>query len=129
MIRIKILSGPHAGKEREVTEVMNIPPQDLLEQLWQLGSHWEIDYSHASQAEMFDWGRADLVTRCMRALFAGLPVTFLGEVYQTSDLNQVPALASKLDDAIGDSGYVVTFEQDDRHGLTVVAVEREHKLQ
>ena len=119
MIFITIVSGPHAGKTREISEDMNVPSHELLVQLWQMSSVWEIDFSRATPAEMLAWGRADLGVRCIRALFAGLTVSFLGELYKASIQEDASAMVAKVEDVIVQSGHFVGIEYDDERGVCI----------
>lgn len=110
MIRMKCLTGPYAGKVRELGPEIN--PVDLLEAFLQHGWEWEIDYSQATGNEAVRWVRADLAMRAIRAMKKSLPVSFMGKVYTD------PA---QLEDAIAYSGKGVSLGQDDETGMEIVA--------
>jgi hypothetical protein len=114
MIRITALTGPHAGKTRSVPE--GIDPQQLLMDFFRHGWEWRIDYTQATEEEAFLWGRQDLVARCIRALHRGLPVRFLDREFR--GLAQV----QEMEDAIADSGRMITLGRDDEEGVEVIAV-------
>ena len=114
MIFIKALNGPHTGKVRDVSSLIN--PEELLRSMLEHGWTWEINYSQATPEEKFVWGRVDLITRCVRALTQNLPVIFLGKVYDD---------AGELEDAIVASGRMVSLGRDDEHGVTILAGDRE----
>ncbi|MBI2612202.1 hypothetical protein HYW59_00080 [Candidatus Kaiserbacteria bacterium] len=133
MIVIKILSGPHAGKEREVNNNMyegaEIDPVQLLHQLVNIGSVWKIDFSRANPAEIIDWGRADMVARIMRALVHGRVVEFMGVQYRAQSRDEIPRLAGEIEDAIVYSGHHVVVARDDENGVLIEIGQREHPLQ
>ena len=133
MIIIRILSGPHAGKEREVRDNMyegtEINPLQLLRQLVEIGSMWRIDFSQATPAEVLDWGRADMVARIMRALERGRVVEFMGVQYRAQALDDLPRLAGEIEDAIVYSGHFVVVARDDENGVLIDVGQREHPLQ
>lgn len=133
MIVIKILSGPHAGKEREVRDNMyegtEINPLQLLGQLVQIGSVWKIDFSQASPAEVLDWGRADMINRIMRALLRGRVVELMGKEYRAQYRDDILRLAGEIEDAIVYSGHHVVVARDDETGVLIETGQREHPLQ
>lgn len=133
MIVIRIVSGPHAGKVRELHDNVHggveFDPIELLRQLVQLGSRWQIDYTAASKNEKLDWFRADLSCRVVRALLEGRPVFFEGKRYQAASKEDVGNLTGEIEDAIAGSGHYVTVVSDDEHGVRIGAGQREHPLQ
>ena len=72
MIRIRLLSGPYAGQEREIPADAN--PADFIAAILQHGWDWQVDYFQATEEEKFLWFRQDLVARCVRALSKGRQV-------------------------------------------------------
>jgi hypothetical protein len=133
MIIIKIVSGPHAGKSRRIQNGKyrgtEISPVALLDQLFQIGSRWEIDYRRATADEALEWGRADLMMRIVRALMEKRSVTFLGTAYRVNSSDEVPAIAQQVEDAISTSGFNVTVEHDDETGVLIGTLGTEHRVQ
>ncbi len=130
MIKIKILSGPYAGKEREITEEMGVDPHPLFMEFVRFGYRWHVDYSRANESEKFQWWREDLAARIVRALREGRPVFFQDVEYRSSSSrDEVFEVAGKIEDAIVGSGYFVTVGYDDERGVLIATGPREHKLQ
>jgi predicted kinase len=86
---------------------------DMLSRCVRHGDHWSIDYSWATPEETFRWFRADMVCRAILAHQEGRPVYFEGREY--ADLQ-------KWEDAVADSGQMVTIDRDDETGYWVVGV-------
>ena len=132
MIIIRILSGPHAGKERVVRDNMyegaEINPLRLLQQLVRLGSRWHVDFSEATRDEILEWGMADMVNRIMRAFVEGRPVFFQDKRYQASSIEEARRLSGEVEDAIVYSGHHVVVARDDENGVLIETGQREHPL-
>ncbi len=133
MITIKILSGPHAGKVRElhdnVHEEDEINPDVLIWSLVQMNSTWEIDFSQASENELFEWGRADIISRVMRALMKGLSVEFQGLHYFLAKIADLETVVGTLEDAIVGCGMNIFLAKDDETGVLISCHSREHQVQ
>lgn len=116
MIKIKCLTGPHAGQAR--TPPPEMAPAELFASLVRHGWIWEVDYSAATEQEVLLWFRAELYARIMRALNARRPVTFMDRFHLVlgDDPNVV---AQKLEDDIVSSGRLVTIDSDDEKGLAI----------
>ena len=78
------------------------------------GFGWKIDYQRAQELEAHLWMVADLTARILRALMRGLPVTFDGCTWRGLDQ------AGSIEDAVVESGAMVTIESDDESGLVIV---------
>lgn len=117
MVKIKCLTGPHAGIVR--TPSSNLEPAQVLGSMVNHGWHWEIDFSRASREEIIAWGGADLMARAIRAVQEGRGAFFMGEEYSSMDELQA------FEDAIYYSGYMVHVASDDDDGLRVVTVQPE----
>src|SRR3989338_10806748 len=80
-MRVTILSGPYAGRTREVPP--GISPVSFLFQLaeadWRWKVHWGVG---APTTEEFEWARADIAARIIRALAHGRVVRFMGREYR-----------------------------------------------
>lgn len=111
MVKMKLTSGPHRGRVRDVSRVTE--PLELLASCIKYGWGWKIDYSQSSDAEKFEWGRVDMSARITRALATGLPVTFLGQKYNGLQSAQA------VEDAIIASNRMVTVARDDDRGVVV----------
>jgi len=120
MIKVTILSGPHAGKTRVAPA--NIKPENLLGDIAKHEWEWRVDYSQATEEEQFFWFRQDLSCRIVRALRARRPVRFMGRVFQLSNLTDTDELmrrVGEVEDAIVESGFNVSLERDDDSGVVV----------
>lgn len=117
MIKIAVLSGPHAGKERVVPE--GLEPMGLLTEFASRDWKWSVDFSKATQSELLDWGRADMVARILAALQHGRSVWFQGAEYRVEELADLPRVAGEVEDAIAYSGLMVKVESDDENGVTI----------
>jgi hypothetical protein len=120
MIKMKALTGRHAGKVREVAS--GISAQQILYEFCVLGWEWEIDYSAATEEEKYQWFRHDLSSRIVRALRAGRSVRFLKKIYRVADVSDTDELmfvAGKIEDTIVASGFNVSLERDDETGVVV----------
>lgn len=118
MVRMKLLSGPYKGRVRDVS---NQNSQEMLTSVFQHGWSWEIDYSHATSSEKYEWGRWDMVFRILRALKNGKTVEFMGKTYQAQSAADLPEVAQEIEDAITSSGRMVTVDQDDENGVLIGA--------
>jgi hypothetical protein len=120
MIKVSILSGPYTGQTREIPA--SIPPEELLGELLNQGWDWSVDYSQATEEEIFLWFREDLSCRVVRALRAGRSVRFLGKEYRVkvpTDQSELMDVVGQVEDAIVESGRRVSIEKDDEAGLVV----------
>jgi len=129
MITITALTGPYAGKVREVTEEMGIDPMALLREFAGHDWKWWVDFSRATEREAFLWGRADMVARIMAALAHGRSVTFAGAVYRVDNPDALLTVAGAVEDAVVESGYNVRVESDDAHGVMIGTGGTEYKVQ
>lgn len=118
MIKMSALTGPHAGKTREVTE--KIGPEVIWEFL-KKGWAWSIDYSSATDMESFAWFRIDLMARVVRALQNGLPVEFEGVRYATTTETAWDIVAQEIEDVVGNCDKLITLEWDDERGVKIVS--------
>lgn len=118
MIKMKMLSGPHAGK---VSDTSGLQPEELLSSALEHGWQWEIDYSQATEEEKFRWLAQDIAVRCVRALAAGLPVRFMDRTFQirSKDPEQFRQVAGELEDLIVNSGRIITLGSDDENGVVI----------
>jgi hypothetical protein len=112
-ISIKMKKGDLVGRAWLVVGWQDADPITILAELVTGRSHWEIDYSQATPEETFRWFRADMVCRAILAQKEGRPVYFEGREY--ADLQ-------KWEDAVADSGQMVTIDRDDKFGYWVVGV-------
>lgn len=117
MIGVTCLSGPFAGRTR--IPPANMDPAELFASLVQHGWTWEVDYSGATEEEILVWFRAELVARMMRALRAGLPVSFMGRQYQLQPSDDLAVVAQELEDAVVASNRLITIDSDDERGLVI----------
>jgi hypothetical protein len=117
MIKITALSGPHAGKDRVVPE--GFDPMGLLTEFSSRDWKWSVDFSQATQSELFDWGRADMVARILAALQHGRSVWFQGTEYRVERTEDLPHVAGEVEDAIAYSGLMVKVESDNDDGVSI----------
>ena len=117
MVIIKALSGPFAGKEKELFPYEN--PMGFFTSMYRHGWRWESDYSRATQEEIVRIFRAEIIVRLMRALFAGLPVIFMNKTWHAGDKSEVEKMAQEIEMAIVESGMMITIESDDENGLVI----------
>jgi hypothetical protein len=127
MIKITALSGPHVGKERVVPE--GFDPMGLLTEFASKDWKWSVDFSRATQAELFDWGRADMVARILAALQHGRSVWFQDVEYRVEKLEDLPHVAGEVEDTIAYSGLMVKVESDDSDGVAIGVGGTEHPIQ
>lgn len=117
MIKITALSGPHIGKERVVPE--GFDPMSLLSEFASRDWKWSVDFSQATQSELLEWGRADMVARILAALQHERSVWFQDVEYRVEKLEDLPRVAGEVEDAIAFSGLMVKVESDDSDGVTI----------
>ena len=117
MVKIKILSGPFAGRTREIPEEAD--PMVMFTSLVRHGWTWEVDYSGSTEGEIFLWFRAELAVRIIRALQRGLPVRFLDREWRVEPGGNILQVTQDLEDAIVASGRLMTIDSDDERGLVV----------
>ena len=127
MIKVTALSGPHAGKKRVVPE--GFDPMGLLTEFASKDRKWSVDFSQATQSELFEWGRADMVARILAALQHGRSVQFQDTEYRVERLEDLPHVAGEVEDAIAYSGLMVKVESDDSDGVTIGVGSTEHPMQ
>ncbi len=123
MITIKCLNGPYAGVIRKLVG-LNLPfnPMELLGQMIKKNWSWKIDYTQATKEEMFEWFKADLVARIIRALLQNRFVQFMDQRWQAKPADDLLELAQKIEDYIADSGFNITIVSDDANGLIIRTV-------
>jgi len=117
MIQITALTGPHAGKVRDATGFPN--PLELLREFAEHDWKWRIDWSRATTEEAFQWGVADLASRIMAALLHERAVWFRDVEYRARTPADIQRVAGVVEDAITESGHMVTVESDDDHGVRI----------
>lgn len=126
MITIAALSGPHAGKVREVPE--GFDPMALLREFAGHDWKWQVEFSAATERETFLWARADVVARIMAALLHGRSVSFDGTTYRAERIEDLERVVGEVEDAIVDSGYMVRVERDDDEGVVIGTGDTEHSV-
>lgn len=120
MISITLRSGPFIGTTKVIGK--DISPESFFHELFLSGWRWEVDYSQASIEEQHRWFPVDLASRCARTICNGLPVKFLGKLYQADQKNKAEQfkLICELEEAIVASGNrPVTIERDDDNGVII----------
>jgi hypothetical protein len=127
IIKITALSGPHAGKDRVVPE--GFDPMGLLTEFASKDWKWSVDFTQATQTELFEWGRADMVARILTALQHGRSVRFQDTEYRVERPEDLPHVAGEVEDAIAYSGLMVKVESDDSDGVTIGVGSTEHPMQ
>lgn len=110
MIKITLLSGPHAGQICTIPEA--VKAQDMISSLAQHGWEFSVNYSQATEQEKFEWGRQELGYRAAVALSSGRKLRFLGQDY--SDIGA-------FEDAIVTSGRMVYIARNDEEVFEVGA--------
>lgn len=116
MVTVTFLSGPNAGRPRDVTDA---DPHGFFAALLQQGWTWVVDYSGADETETHMWFRAELVARVIRALSTGKCVQFLDRTFQVLEGQEVLDVAQSVEDAVVGSGRLVTIDSDDERGLVI----------
>ena len=126
MIRMKMLTGPYAGEARVIPKEFD--PAEFMHSLFQHGWKWEIDYSQATDEEIYFWFRQDIAIRCVRAIMADLPVKFMDRVFQTKseDPEVIKKIIGEIEDTIADSGRLITLQSDDEKGVIIAESGFEH---
>ena len=127
MIKVAVLSGPHIGKERVVPE--GFDPIGLLTEFASKDWKWSVDFTQATQSELLDWGRADMVARILAALQHGRSVRFQDTEYRVEKLEDLPRVAGEVEDAIAYSGLMVKVESNNDEGVTIGIGGTEHPMQ
>jgi len=127
MITVKALSGPHAGKYRVVPE--GFDPMGLLTEFASKDWKWSVDFTQATQTELFEWGRADMVARVLAALKHGRSVQFQDTEYRVERPEDLSHVAGEVEDAIAYSGLMVKVESDDENGVIIGIGGTEHPMQ
>lgn len=140
MIKIKALTGPHAGKVREVPA--NVPANGLLAQFLANGWEWSLDFCRATSEEKLEWGRHDMSCRAVRALARGLPVHFAGREYRLPEAARDPNVSAEVykialaqvgqafeDDVVSSRFGGVYLVSDDENGVVIGTAGSEEKLQ
>ena len=117
MIKITITSGPLAGRTRAMPAEMN--PHEMFASLTAHGDQWSVDYSAATEEEVFLWFRAELITRIVRALQEGWPVKFLDQEFHLEAGGDLYSVGQTIEDVIVASGRMITIDSDDEEGLVV----------
>ena len=127
MITITALTGPYAGKVREVPE--GFDPMPLLREFASHDWKWRVDFSRATERETFLWARADMVARIMSALVHGRTVTFNSVTYRADAPNDIAHVAGEVEDVIANSGYMVHVERDDDEEVVIGIGDTEYLMQ
>jgi hypothetical protein len=121
MIRVKILTGPLAGRESDMPETVN--PNQLLQVFVRDRVRWKIDYTNATPDEVFAWGGADVTGRIMLALLEGRLVRFADPAgpreWRASSENEVIPVANEIQNVVAISGYDISIGSDDEHGFVM----------
>lgn len=116
MIKMKITTGPHAGKVRDVTYQ---DPEALIGFCFLQGWGWEIDYNWATVGERFEWGRQDMILRIVRAIQESRPIKFMDRVYLAETPEEKIEVAQQVEDAVANSGRMVTIVHDNARELLI----------
>lgn len=119
MISLTAITGPYAGQTREAKDVL---PEDILGDFLIQGWEWSIDYSQGTEEEKFLWFRQDLSCRIVKAIKEGRSVSFLGKMYRVEagySADELIRAVGEIEDAIANSGRMVSIEYDDRTGLAI----------
>lgn len=117
MIKLQALSGPYTGSVREVPNGM--PPMNLLTEFASNDWKWSVDFSQATQSELLDWRRAEMVARILAALQHGRSVWFQDTEYRVEELEDLLRIAGDIEDAIAYSGLMVQVESDNENGVVI----------
>lgn len=107
MIKIMITSGPRMGQTVQIVDGKSAitglsvgDPVDVLQDLVTRGWAWKLKFSSATDQEVIEWGRADMIVRILRALFQGLSVHFDGQEYSLKGGLPVELVVGAIEDAI-----------------------------
>lgn len=128
MVRIRILSGPYAGRERtsDKARLAGIDPQVLLTDLARQGYRWAVDFSDASEEEALEWGLADMVGRILAAAMDGRAVRFMGRRWNFTGIDfassEAQTMVGEIEDAIVYSGRNIGVLIDDWVSDLVIGV-------
>lgn len=127
MIRISLLSGPHAGQQRASADIpADVDPVDLMVDLARHQWRWQIDWSAATSEELLLWGPADLVGRIFAAALAHRTVRFMGQRWDFADVDadsqEFAEMIGEIEDTIVDSGRNVGVLSDDWASDLVIGI-------
>lgn len=127
MVKVTIITGEWAGRSRALT-LADVEPRELFNSFVQHGDWWQVDYSQATEEEVFHFFRAELVVRIIRALLGGLPVRFQDQIYlvRSADKGEAQKITGDIEDAIVNSGQFITLEYDDERGVSIATRGFEH---
>jgi hypothetical protein len=120
MIKLKILNGPHVGKEYEILSM--VAPGRFLHGIYLNEWLWEIDYSKAITKEKEEWMRHDIALRCIRALKNGRVVKFYGKTYRLElkdDKAELKKVCQELEDGMVNSGRMISIDSDNNQGVVI----------
>ena len=123
MIRVKLLTGEYAGRERVIPP--EVDPMGFLSSCLNHGDKWSVDYSQAMPEEILAWMKADIVCRINRALLDGRPVIFLGRSFVAKEgisNEERIQMAQDIEDMIVNSGRMITIGRDNDFIFEILAL-------
>jgi len=127
VIRIFLLSGPHAGQQKTSDEIpAEVDPTGMLVDFARRNWRWQIDWSAATPEELLLWGLADLVGRIFAAALARRAVRFMGRRWDFAGIEagstEFAEMLGEIEDAVTASGRNVGILIDDWVGDLVIGV-------
>lgn len=130
MVKITLLDGPYAGQSRRVSLQNN--PMELLKSAMLHNWKWKLDFSKATEEEVFLFGRADFIIRIIRALFGGKKIKFLDYEFQilsSHSEEEAIEIAQAAEDAIVEGGYYVYIANENENEIVIGIGPQEHPTQ
>jgi hypothetical protein len=124
MIKITCLSGPYAGQTKEIP--VNENPREIFLSFLRHNWDWKVDYSQATDEEIFKWLREEIAVRIVRALLQKRPVYFLDKKYRLQEGEDLKKIVEQIENEIGESGRTIFIEKDDKKGLVIGVGGYEH---
>ena len=118
MITVRCFDGPYSGEVRQIF-LGQVDPMSFFMSFTKHKWRWETNYSQATKEELSLFFQAEFIVRIMRALENGLSVKFLGESYQVGENDNLMDIAQWIEDAIANSGRMITIDSDDDNGVVI----------
>ncbi len=120
MIRVTLVNGDYAGETRVIPS--DISPESLLGSFLEYGWEWSIDYSQATEEEIFEWARQDMSCRILRALKEGRSVRFLDKEFRLKtgwSSKELIKVTVEVETMVTNSDRIVSIEYDDETGVGI----------
>jgi hypothetical protein len=136
-ISVTILTGEYAGQTKVMPTQSSSNSAETANPLEMLGGfaksniRWEIDFDNATQSELTEWSRADLVGRVLAAIYTNRWIGFQGKSWNATHKTEeeIEQIIGEIDDALSDSGMMIFVDIDDDNGVWIGTHGRAHKVQ